>query len=108
MVSPFGLRGIILSALNREERQATPALRIQQSTVEIGIAPECVILDVRGTHNDHNEGRVFTNGAPALNVRDIDVLLRKLKAARERARYVSAPTGLCSHRNGAAHPALRS
>src|SRR6185312_4027516 len=79
MVSPFGLRGIILSTLNREERQATPALRIEQSTVEIGIAPECVILDVRGTHNDHNEGRVFTNGALALNVRDIDVLLRELK-----------------------------
>jgi hypothetical protein len=82
-------------------------LYIEQSTVAIGIAPERVILDVGGTHYD-TEGHAFTNGVLALNLRELDVLIRELHVARERARLLLTQSGLWSHRNGATHPVLRS
>jgi hypothetical protein len=85
-----------------------PELRIDQSTVEIGITPERVILDVRGTHYD-TEGHVFTNGVLSLNLRDLDVLLCELWAAREGARFLLPPQpGLWSHCNGGTSDVLRS
>jgi hypothetical protein len=66
------------------------ALCVEQSTVEIGIAPERVILDVRGRHFD-TEGRRFTNGVVNLGIRDLDILIADLRAAREPALSLPSP-----------------